>query len=335
MVTLTIAQTAATTCFPSPSGIAVDANNVLYVADSSLNTVGKVSSTGVVALLAGASGTAGAADGTGAEALFNQPNGVAVTAGGTVYVADTANATIRQITPAGVVTTLAGSTGSRGNVDGVGTAATFSRPVGIALDASGNLYVADAANHTIRKVTPTGAVTTFAGTAGVIGSSDGTGTGALFNGPTGVAVDGSGNIYVADTGDNTIRKITAAGVVTTLAGLAGFSGSADGTGTSARFSQPSGLALDVSGSLYVADTGNSVIREVTGAGVVTTFAGLPTVAGRKDAAGAEALFNQPRALAFDSFGNLYVADAGNAAIRVITPAGVVTTVTLSPAGLSQ
>ncbi len=140
---------------------------------------------------------------------------------------------------------------------------------------------------------------------------------------------------MADTGNNTIRKITPVGVVTTLAGLAGFSGSVDGTGTSARFNQPCGLALDAAGGLYVADTGNSAVRKVTAAGAVTTFAGLPTVAGRKDATGTAALFNQPKALACDSGGNLYVADTGNAAIRMITPVGVVTTVSLSPASLPQ
>jgi sugar lactone lactonase YvrE len=330
-VTLVITQAAATICFPNPSGLALDANHILYVADASSNTISRVTATGVVTPWAGATGTAGSTDETGAKALFNQPAAVAATAASMVYVADSANATIRQITPAGVVTTFAGSAVSRGHADGLGTAATFSRPVGLAVDVSGNLYVADATNHTIRKITPAGAVTTCAGTAGVAGSTDGTGPAALFHSPSGIAIDNGGNVYVADTGNNTIRQITPAGVVTTLAGLAGFSGSADGAGTSARFNQPSGLALDAAGSLYVADTGNSVIRRVTAAGVVTTFAGLSTVAGRRDATGTAALFNQPKALACDSGGNLYVADAGNAALGVITPVGVVTTVSLSPA----
>ena len=252
-----------------------------------------------------------------------------MTSANPVYVADTANATIRAISSAGVVTTFAGSTTGRGNTDGTGTAATFSYPVGLALDSSGNLYVADATNDTIRKITSAGVVTTFVGGAGFAGSTDATGTAARFNYPTGVTVDSSGNVYVADTTNNTIRKITSGGAVSTLAGVAGLSGYADGAGIAAMFNQPGGLALDSSGNLYVADTGNSAIRRVTPAGVVTTFAGLPTVAGLEDATGTAALFNQPKALAFDSSGNLWVADTGNAAIRMVTSAGVVTTVPLS------
>ncbi len=322
------ALTVVTAYFPYPAGITVDSSNGLYVADSSTNTVSKMTSAGVITLLAGTNGTAGTADGTGSLALFNQPNGV-VTSGGTTYVADTANATIRKISSIGAVTTFAGSTSARGNADGSGTAATFSYPVGVAQDSSGNLYVADATNDTIRKIDAAGTVTTFAGGAGQTGSTDATGTAARFNYPTGVAVDGGGNVYVADTTNNTIRKVTAGGAVTTLAGVAGLSGFSDGNGVNATFNAPGGLALDSSGNLYVADAGNSAIRRITPAGAVTTFAGLPTVAGLEDATGTAALFNQPKALAFDASGNLWVADTGNGAIRMITPAGVVTTIPLS------
>ena len=140
---------------------------------------------------------------------------------GNVYVADTGNNTIRKITPAGVVSTLAGMAGSSGSADGTGSAARFYYPFGVAVDGSGNVYVADTYNNTIRKITPAGVVSTLAGTAGSSGSADGTGSAAQFYYPCGVAVDGSGNVYVADTDNYTIRKITPAGVVSTLAGLAG------------------------------------------------------------------------------------------------------------------
>src|SRR5947209_203745 len=195
----------------------------------------------------------GSADGTGGVARFYVPSGVATDSSGNVYVADLLNSTIRKITPAGVVTTLAGLAGVTGSADGTGGAARFYRPTGVATDSSGNVYVADQYNHTIRKITPAGVVTTLAGLAGSYGSADGTGSAARFNGPNGVATDSSGNVYVADTYNNTIRKITPAGVVTTLAGLAVSVGSADGTGSAARFNDPSGVATDSSGNVRVAD----------------------------------------------------------------------------------
>lgn len=315
--------------FPFPAGLAIDSAANLYVADSSTHAIGKVTSAGAVTTLAGTAGSTGTTDATGTSARFNQPNGSSSTAAGVVFVADTANATIRRIAADGTVTTFAGSTTLRGNTDGTGTSATFSYPVGVAQDSAGNLYVADATNHSIRKITSAGVVSTLAGGAGISGSTDGTGTAARFNYPTGVAVDTSGNVYVADTTNNTVRKITAAGVVTTLAGTAGIAGSSDGSGSAALFNQPAGLAVDSAGNVYVADTGNSAIRRITGAGVVSTFAGLTSVAGLQDGTGTAAWFNQPKALVLDSSGNLLVADTGNAALRKVTTAGVVTTVSLS------
>src|SRR6266704_7080 len=157
--------------------------------------------------LAGAA-TIGSADGTGSAARFANPYGVATDSSGNVYVADTDNQTIRKITPAGVVTTLAGLAGSGGSADGTGSAARFNIPFGVATDSSGNVYVADWGNHTIRKITPVGVVTTLAGLAGSFGSDNGTGSAARFNGPSGVATDSSGNVYVADYYNNTVRKST-------------------------------------------------------------------------------------------------------------------------------
>jgi sugar lactone lactonase YvrE len=265
----------------------------------------------------------GNADGTGVAAFFNQPKGVATDSSGNVYVADAFNSTVRQITPAGVVTTLAGDPGgSYGSADGTGSAARFKEPSGIATDLSGNIYVADTVNNTIRKITPAGVVTTLAGLAGSSGSADGTGNAARFNTPVGIATDSSGNVYVADSFNSTIRQITPAGVVTTFAGLAGSAGSSDGTGSAARFGAPSGVATDSSGNVYATD--NQTIRKITPAGVVTTLAGLAGSSGSSDGSGSAARFVYPDGIATDSSGNVYVTTE-NFTIRKITPAGVVTT----------
>ncbi len=287
--------------FNSPGGMAVDDAGNIYVADTNNHTIRKITPAGGVTTLAGSAGSAGSADGTGTAAQFSSPSGVAVDGTGNVNVADTNNHTIRQITPAGVVSTLAGS-GTSGNMDGTGTGAQFSSPSGVAVDSSGNVYVTDKGNNTIRMITPTGVVSTLAGLAGSPGSTDGTGSAAQFNSPVGVAVDDAGNVYVADTGNDTIRKITPAGVVSTLAGSAGFAGSADGTGGAARFNSPGGVALDDAGNVYVADTGNDTIRKITPAGVVTTLAGAAGSLGSADGTGGAARFNGPTGLAVDCWG---------------------------------
>ncbi len=263
----------------------------------------------------------GSTDGTGAAAAFKNPAGVAVGPLGNIYVADSNNNEIREISPAGAVTTLAGST-TPGSADGTGAAAAFHLPVSVAVDAHGNVFVADTFNNEIREIAPGGVVTTFAGST-TPGSSDGAGSAASFNQPEGVAVDTHGNVYVADTGNNEIRMITPAGVVSTLAGTP-VAGSADGTGATAAFNHPTGVAVDSSGDLIVADLGNNEIRRVTPAGVVTTLAGALSP-GSADGTGAAASFSSPQAVAIDPAGNVYVADGGNNEIRVIAPNGIVTT----------
>lgn len=314
-----------------PVGITRDSAGNLYVADSASNVIRKISSTGAVSTLAGAIGTSGSADGTGEGSRFNQPGAIAMDAAGNLLVADTGNSTIRKITAAGAVTTLAGSPASRGSADGTGSNATFNTPGGIAVDASGNIFVADSLNATIRKITGTGTVSTLAGSAGLRGDRDGTGGAARFNNPNGLSFDSTGNLLVADTGNSTIRKVTPAGDVTTLAGLFGVSGATDGTGAGALFRQPWGLGSDASNNLFVADTGNSTVRKVTAAGVVTTIAGLPGIAGLTNGTGSSAFFNQPRGLTVDGTGNLYVADTGNAVIRKVAPDATVTTPVLTEA----
>jgi hypothetical protein len=179
---------------------------------------------------------------------------------GNVYVADTNNDTIRKITPAGVVSTLAGLPGSSGSADGTGSAARFYDPLGLAVDSAGNVYVADQVNDTVRKITPGGVVSTWAGLAGNPGSSDGVGNAARFANPGGVAVDSAGNVYVADSANHTIRKIYPSRAVSTLGGVPGSSGSADGAGNVARFNYPQGIAVLPQGNVYVADTVNNIVR---------------------------------------------------------------------------
>jgi hypothetical protein len=321
--------------FNAPRGVAIDRGGNVYVADYYGNTIRKIVPAGIVTTLAGSARLAGSADGTGSEARFNHPSGLAADSGGNLYVADTDNHAIRKITPAGTVTTLAGSARIAGAADGTGNAARFNRPLGVATDGSGNIYVADCLNRTIRKITASGIVTTLAGSAGNRGSTDGTGGAARFDSPSAVATDGDGNVYVSEMFNNTIRKITPSGAVVTLAGTPGFfkTGSADGTGSAARFNNPAGLATDRQGNIYVADWVNGTIRKITPAGGVTTFAGLAsepkTRAGGRccnvNGIGSAARFAGPFGLAIDSAGNLYVADTFDCTIRKITAEGTVST----------
>lgn len=220
------------------------------------------------------------------------------------------------------LSTLAGS-GMSGAANAIGNAATFNTPAGSAVDARGNVYVADTSNNQIRIVTPAGATTTLAGSS-VAGFADGTGPAAAFTAPFGVAVDASNTVYVADSGNNRIRKVTADGAVTTIAGYSGPGRFADGTGGAAKFNLPTGVAVSAAGTIFVADSGNNRIRAITATGVVTTFAGSGA-AGSTDGTGTAATFNNPRGIAIDISGNLYVASFTGNVIRKITAAGVVTT----------
>ncbi len=285
--------------------------------------------------LAGLGGANGGVDGPGASARLRAPTGIAVK-DGTVYFNEYWNGAVRKVTPDGVVSSVAGLMGVHGSADGVGAEVRFERSHGIAVGPDGTLYAADCGDHTIRRITPAGVSTTLAGLAHSAGGTDGTGSAARFHGPEGVAVDQQGNVFVADTFSYTVRKITPAGVVTTIAGLAGTKGSADGKGSAARFDVPIGIAIDGHGILYVADggfdtfTGNSTVRKVTPDGTVTTLAGLAGQLGHADGKGSAARFYYPVGIAADKNGTVYVADSRNFTVRQITPAGVVTTIAGTP-----
>jgi sugar lactone lactonase YvrE len=316
--------------FLFPSGLAVDGTGRLFVADTGNSTIRAVTSGGEVSTFAGSAQLQGNTDAPGAQARFFAPRGIAVDAAGNVYVADALNRTIRVITAAGEVSTrdLTG-----GGFD------PLARPEAIAVDGQGNIYVSDSAGAIyVRLPAPAGEVLLVAGTRGQTGFADGPGTSATFSAPTGLATDAAGNVYVADSGNATIRKIavvlsivegaptTVSATVSTFAGAAGQIDSVDGTGTAARFAQPWGIATDEQGSVYVADRVNNNIRKITPAGEVTTVAGNHLESGSVDGAGAAATFNQPRGIAVDVVGNLFVADTGNFTVRKITPRGEVRTV---------
>lgn len=279
--------------------------------------IGLTSNAQTVSLFAGSG--YGYLDGSALYAKFSSPSGMVMDSSGNMYICDSNNNRIRKITPAGVVSTFAGST--FGFLDGIGTAAQFNYPNGLTIDTEGNIYVVDKNNHKIRKITSAGVVTTVAGSS--VGFTNGLGTSAQFNSPSGIAVDANGNLYITDTQNHKIRKIDTNGNVTTFAGST--QGAADGTGTSAQFYFPQGIAIDNSGNLYVTDYTHRV-RKIYPTGVVVTIAGSSfTSQGYVDGPAATAKFDYPCGLALDSYGNIYVADYFNNKIRKIATDGMVST----------
>ena len=303
-----------TALLSSPASVAVDTKGNLYVADATNNKIRKITPDGLVTTFTGKQ-TPGKKDGPIAEATFYYPAGIAIDTKGNLYIADKGNHVIRKIATNGMVSTLAGS-GERNSLDGPGNKASFDKPVAVAVDTAGNIYVADAANHKIRKITPGGIVSTLAG-SGALGSLDGKGTAASFYNPSGIAVDIAGNVYVADHDNNRIRKITPDGLVSTIAGSDTI-GNTDGSGSQASFFNPSDVAVDAAGNVYITDQVNHKVRRLSATGEVTTLAGSGT-AGSVDGAGTVASFNYPSGIAVDSSGNIYVADQLNCKIRKIAP----------------
>jgi sugar lactone lactonase YvrE len=252
---------ATTAAFQDLQSICIDKNGNLYVIDGGY--VREVSPTGFVTTIAGgaAAQPGSNGDGVGRAASLDGPMGISVDSGGMLYLAESNLDTVQTVDPAtGRVSTIAGDVQQFGEIDGTGTSAHFDMPVATAVDASGNIFVADGAGYTIRKIAAGNVVTTVAGSANTIGSADGTGAAAQFYPMNGMTIDSGGNLYVAET-DNTIRKVTSAGVVTTLAGTPNVGGTANGTGAAALFNGPHGLAVDAAGDMFVADYGNDTIRE--------------------------------------------------------------------------
>lgn len=318
----------------NPRGIALDGAGNIYIADTSNNRIRMVTaSTGVITTVAGNGAATFAGDGGAATAasVFD-PRGVAVDAAGTIFVADFGNQRIRMVS-AGIISTVAG-TGTAGfsNDGGQAISANLNNPLSVAVDAVGNIYVADFFNTRIRRFRVGATITTVAGngTQGISGDG-GPATAASFNGPVGVALDTLGNIYVADDFNNRIRKITGPpGVIASVAGNGTAGGAGDGNlATGANLSSPAGVAVDSARNIYVADLNNHRIRKVTVAtGIITTVVGNGVQAFAGDgAAASSASMNSPRTVVLDNAGNMYVADSLNQRIRKIAAAtGVITTV---------
>ena len=301
--------TGAAAQFDDPRGIALDAQGNLYVVDENNHKIRKITPEGEVSTLAGS--TLGFSDGAGENAQFYDPIGIAVDEQGNIYVGDANNNRIRKITPNGVVSTLAGSTA--GYADGTGGSAQFDFPNGVAVDAQGNVYVADSYNHKIRKVSPNGEVSTLAGSTQ--GLANGLSTAAQFNFPTGIAVDSRGNVYVTDSNNHQIRKITSSGVVTTFSGS--IPGYKDGAADMAQFDFPNDLFVDASGRIYIADGNNHNVRKIDIDGDVSTLAG--STIGFADGTSATAQFSSPHGVTINAEGVLYVVDNNNNKIRKMVP----------------
>lgn len=329
--------------FRSPQGMTVAPDGVVYIVDTDNHVIRKVALNGVVTVFVGMTGVAGSTTGGATIARFNAPAGIVCDSLGNLFVSDTGNHVVRRITPDGVVHPLAGSVGLKGSTNGTGTAARFHEPRGLTVDRSGNVFVADSLNHTVRKITSAGVVSTFAGGAALPGSADGAGTAARFNTPTGIDIDSLGSLYVADRLNATVRKITLAGLVTTFAGSAGNKGNADGTGTMARFGEPVGVAVAADDGVVVSDLYYQSLRRISPARVVSTLAGqawltdqstilnfLP-FGGDVDDVGAIATFSLPSDVAFDETGRLYVLDRGNHTLRQGTPPALGPTINPHPA----
>ncbi len=297
--------------FYYPWGVDVAANGHVYIADYNNNRIRKLENNGLVKTFAG-SGSKGYLDGAASQARFNRPLDVGLDAAGNVYVMDYYNDRVRKVTPKGIVSTLAGS--STGYANGTGSNAKFYRPRGLAVTPAGAVFVADTHNNLIRRVTPSGVVTTVAGST-KWGTSDGKGSSARFRHPAGIAVDGHGIIWVADTDNHRIRRISQDGTVVTVAGSS--AGLADGAAKQAKMYGPTSIDVDGAGRVFVADSNNHRIRRLFG-GIISTVAG--TTNGYANGTGAQAKFNNPQGVAVDNKGALFVGDFSNHRLRKVVDA---------------
>ncbi len=313
---------AALAALDEPCGVAVDFSGNLYIAAYHNNRIRKVSASGIITTVAG-NGTVGFSGdgGRAASAQLYLPSGVALDASGNLYIADKGNNRIRKVSASGIITTVAGNgTGGYGGDGGPATSAQLSGPFAVTLDAAGNLYIADWTNQRIRRVSTSGVITTVAGNgAADYGGDGGPATSAPMYYPCGMAVDASGNLYFADNGNNRVRKVSTSGIITTVAGngTGGYGGDG-GAATAAQLWGPVGVALDSSGNLYIAEALNNVIRKVNASGIITTVVGNGTGGYSGDgSAAASAQLSEPYSIALDSAGNLYIADVRNQRIRKV------------------
>ena len=325
----------------SPEDVVVDGTGNLYIAVGNNQRIRRVDTTGTITTVAGSGQFGYGGDGGPATAArLDYPRGVAVDSSGNVYIADTNNHRIRKVDTSGTITTVAGIGDNMYSGDGgPATAARLNQPEGVAVDGSDNLYITDSENHRIRRADAAGIIATYAGTGESGYSGDGApATAARLDYPRGVAVDSSGNVYIADTNNHRIRKVDSSGTITTVAGtgstglrLGGFSGDG-GPATSAQLQHPSGVAVDSSGNLYIADTYNHRIRKVDSSGTITTVAGTGSTGlglggfSGDGGMGTAAMLDSPGDVAVDGSGNLYIADADNHRIRRVDSSGTITTV---------
>lgn len=326
--------------FNGPAAVGVDRIGNFYIADSSNHRVRFIDPAGNLATAIG-NGTPGFAVefGSPASALLNSPRGLVVDSAGSVYIADTGNNRIRKYQPGGNVVTYAGNGNAAYFGDGgPATRASINQPEGLAMDTGGNLYIADSLDNAVRKVTPDGIITTIAGT-GVSGfaGDGGPATRALLNRPRAVALDSAGNVYIADTGNQRVRRVDLNGNIATIVGNGGTEFLAADSDGSSALSDPRGLAVDGAGNVYIADTGHNRIRKFFPSGAVTTIAGYDGTCcySGDNGLAVAAQLNQPTALMFDASGNLYVADTGNNAIRVLHPVATSMTIAAIANGASN
>ncbi len=315
-----VSGAAGTAELDQPAGLAIDSAGNLYVADSSNNAIRKIDTHGNVSTVSGLGyGSNGLRNGGPKTAEFNNPLGVAIDSAGNLYVADNANSAIRKIDTHGNVTTFVGPGGTTFVSSGEGAGMNY--PSGIAIDSSGNLYVADSDENAIRKIDPSGNVSTIAGDQYHLGFADGDAGTAKFQPPFGIAVDAAGNVYFTDQIDNAIRKVDTQGNVTTLAGLGSEKhGFVDGSAATAQLFEPCNLVPDTAGNIYFTDQRNNAVRKLDPQGSVSTIVGRgPASDGFVNGDAGVAELNYPSGLVLDSAGNIYVGDLNNNAVRKITP----------------
>ncbi|OJW74992.1 MULTISPECIES: NHL repeat-containing protein [unclassified Spirosoma] len=317
-----------------PLDVAVDGSGNLYIADRDNYRIRKVNASGVITTVAG-TGTYGYSGdgGLATSAQLNNPYNVAVDGSGNLYIADTYNNRIRKVDTFGVITTVAG-TGNQGysGDGGQATSARLDFPYSMSVDGSGNLYFSDGNNHCIRKISPSGVITTIAGTGnGGYSGDGGPATLAQLYYPFGVAIDGNGNLYIGDYTHNRIRQVNTSGIITPVAGngtkgIGGYSGDGE-QATFAQLSEPYGLTVDSNGNLYIADRNNHCIRKVSPSGIITTVAGTGNAGYNGDGGQAtSAQLYSPTGVAVDGNGNLYIADRDNHRVRKVSPSGGIMTI---------